>query len=61
MQLGSFAVDEGSLKSVLHNFNLQAPTARENAMGAVKLSQVLRVVILECRRLVRAIKHDIGG
>ncbi|KAG1841569.1 hypothetical protein F4604DRAFT_1932373 [Suillus subluteus] len=35
-KLGSFTVDEGPLKSVSHNFKLHAPTARENAMRAVK-------------------------
>ncbi|KAG1855289.1 hypothetical protein F4604DRAFT_1515530, partial [Suillus subluteus] len=42
-----FTVDEGPLKSVLHNFNLHAPTARENATRAVKAFQVLKVVLLE--------------
>ncbi|KAG1841591.1 hypothetical protein F4604DRAFT_1939417 [Suillus subluteus] len=43
-KLGSFTVDEGPLKSVSHNFYLHAPTARDNAMKAVK---GLKVVLLE--------------
>ncbi|KAG1851990.1 hypothetical protein C8R48DRAFT_836267 [Suillus tomentosus] len=47
VQLGSFAISKGPLKSVLHNFNLQAPTARENAMRVVRACQVSKPVLLE--------------
>ncbi|KAG0703770.1 P-loop containing nucleoside triphosphate hydrolase protein [Suillus ampliporus] len=47
MQLGSFAIPKGPLGSVLHNFNLQAPTARENAMRVVRACQVSKPVLLE--------------
>ncbi|KIK32687.1 hypothetical protein CY34DRAFT_757194 [Suillus luteus UH-Slu-Lm8-n1] len=36
VQFGSFAIPKSPLGSVLHNFNLQAPTARENAMRVVE-------------------------
>lgn len=47
VQLGSFAIPKGPLGSVLHNFNLQAPTARENAMRVVRACQVSKPVLLE--------------
>lgn len=47
VQLGSFAIPKGPLESVLHNFNLQAPTARENAMRVVRACQVSKPVLLE--------------
>ncbi|KAG1843016.1 P-loop containing nucleoside triphosphate hydrolase protein [Suillus subalutaceus] len=47
VQLGSFAIPKGPLISVLHNFNLQAPTARENAMRVVRACQVSKPVLLE--------------
>ncbi|KAG2364226.1 hypothetical protein BDR07DRAFT_1608254 [Suillus spraguei] len=47
VQLGSFAIPKGPLVSVLHNFNLQAPTARENAMRVVRACQVSKPVLLE--------------
>jgi midasin len=47
VQLGSFAISKGPLRSVLHNFNLQAPTARENAMRVVRACQVSKPVLLE--------------
>ncbi|KAG2155783.1 uncharacterized protein EDB93DRAFT_1101572 [Suillus bovinus] len=47
VQLGSFAIPKGPLKSVLHNFNLDAPTARENAMRVVRACQVSKPVLLE--------------
>ncbi|KAG1818477.1 uncharacterized protein BJ212DRAFT_1479486 [Suillus subaureus] len=47
VQLGSFAIPKGPLRSVLHNFSLQAPTARENAMRVVRACQVSKPVLLE--------------
>ncbi|KAG1748578.1 midasin [Suillus lakei] len=47
VQLGSFAIPKGPLGSVLHDFNLQAPTARENAMRVVRACQVSKPVLLE--------------
>lgn len=47
VQLGSFAISKGPLKSELHDFNLQAPTARENAMRVVRACQVSKPVLLE--------------
>lgn len=47
VQLGSFAIPKGPLGSVMHNFNLQAPTARENAMRVVRACQVPKPVLLE--------------
>ncbi|KAG2151443.1 P-loop containing nucleoside triphosphate hydrolase protein [Suillus clintonianus] len=47
VQLGSFAIPKGPLGSVLHSFNLQAPTARENAMRVVRACQVSKPVLLE--------------
>jgi midasin len=47
VQLGPFAIAKGPLGSVLHNFNLQAPTARENAMRVVRACQVPKPVLLE--------------
>ncbi|KAG1742325.1 P-loop containing nucleoside triphosphate hydrolase protein [Suillus paluster] len=47
VQLGSFAIPRGPLGSVLHDFNLQAPTARDNAMRVVRACQVSKPVLLE--------------
>lgn len=47
VQLGSFAIEKGPLEFVLHAFNLQAPTTRDNAMRVVRACQVLKPILLE--------------
>ncbi|KAH7927800.1 midasin [Leucogyrophana mollusca] len=47
VQLGSFAVPKGPREQVVHNFNLQAPTTRGNAMRVVRACQVPKPILLE--------------
>ncbi|KAF8843352.1 P-loop containing nucleoside triphosphate hydrolase protein [Paxillus ammoniavirescens] len=46
-QLGPFAFPKGPENVVMHGFNLQAPTARENAMRVVRACQLHKPVLLE--------------
>ncbi|KIK92495.1 hypothetical protein PAXRUDRAFT_571192 [Paxillus rubicundulus Ve08.2h10] len=46
-QLGPFAIPKGPENVVMHGFNLQAPTARENAMRVVRACQLHKPVLLE--------------
>ncbi|KIJ64401.1 hypothetical protein HYDPIDRAFT_132220 [Hydnomerulius pinastri MD-312] len=47
VQLGPFAIPKGPIDVVMHSFNLQAPTARENAMRVVRACQVQKPILLE--------------
>ncbi|KAF9220907.1 hypothetical protein BS17DRAFT_290054 [Gyrodon lividus] len=47
VQLGPFAIPKGPEKVVMHGFNLQAPTARENAIRVVRACQVHKPILLE--------------
>ena len=47
IQLGPFALPNGPTNSMVHNFNLQAPTAYENALRVVRACQVDKPILLE--------------
>lgn len=48
IQLGSFAIPKGpAVPTVLHAFNLQAPTTLDNAMRVVRACQVDKPILLE--------------
>jgi len=47
IQLGPFAIPKGGRNPVLHGFNLQAPTTRDNAMRVVRACQVSKPILLE--------------
>lgn len=47
VQLGSFAVPKGPAEPILHTFNFQVPTTRDNAMRVVRACQVAKPILLE--------------
>ncbi|KAF9242636.1 midasin nuclear AAA ATPase [Melanogaster broomeanus] len=47
VQLGPFAIPKGPGNVLTNSFNLQAPTARENAMRVVRACQVPKSILLE--------------
>jgi midasin len=47
IQLGSFAIPKGPRNPILHGFNLQAPTTRDNAMRVIRACQVSKPILLE--------------
>jgi midasin len=47
VQLGPFALPRGPLSSVIRDFNLWAPTSRDNAVRVCRASQVRKPILLE--------------
>ncbi|KAH9936525.1 uncharacterized protein B0H18DRAFT_1206806 [Fomitopsis serialis] len=47
VQLGFFSLPRGPKECVPHNFNLQAPTTRDNVMRVVRACQLSKPVLLE--------------
>ena len=47
VQLGSFAIPKGPEDRVLQQFNIDAPTTRDNAMRVVRACQVPKPILLE--------------
>ncbi|KAF8443019.1 hypothetical protein L210DRAFT_3759383 [Boletus edulis BED1] len=47
VQFGPFAIPKGPADATMHSFNLQAPTACENAMRVVRACQVHKPILLE--------------
>lgn len=47
VQFGPFALPKGPVNAMMHNFNLQAPTACENALRVVRACQVCKPILLE--------------